>query len=382
MDEKHKMAPQACPVLGLEARPDFALPTPSAEHRCHAHPQPEPITLGHQADYCLGGGYRQCPVWQLLAKPAVAKWPAAELPPRRAVPKELASTLYLLALVAVAAVAALTFALGGSPIDTSRSPSATLIAVPEATAQRNPAVERVADRTPREQTSRADDASASERRRVGRPPPSPAETRDRVALQIDTPVARTWRDSAGTVRVHVVVSATNDTSDVRSLAAAERTFRLISAAGRTVHTGRFAYAFPFVVRPGGTSHLITTVVLPIGVDATNVRVEAEILADITTAVQPMLEVSDLRLVSSEGRPGVRGIVRNTGAEDVTFGVVAVIGRDASGRVIGGFYDNVNVASIAAGGEATFQTEYPGLPSAAAGRIADLSGVAFDVGYQP
>ena len=213
-------------------------------------------------------------------------------------------------------------------------------------------------------------------------PRSPAETRDRVALRIDTPVARTWRDSAGTVRVHVVVSATNDTSEVRSLAAAERTFRLISAAGRTVHTGRFAYAFPFVVPPGGTSHLITTADLPVGVDATIVRVEAEILADITTAVQPMLEVSDLRLVSSECRSGVRGIVRNTGAQDVTFGVVAVIGRDASGRVIGGFYDNVNVASIAAGGEATFQTEYPGLPPAAAGRIADLSGVAFDVGYQP
>jgi hypothetical protein len=213
--------------------------------------------------------------------------------------------------------------------------------------------------------------------------PTPtAETRDRVALPTDTPVARTWRDSAGTVRVHVVVSATNDTSDIRSLAAAERTFRLISAAGRTIHTGRFAYAFPFVVPPGGTSHLITTVVLPFGVDATNVRVEAEILADITTAVQPMLEVSDLRLVSSEGRPGVRGIVRNTGAEDVTFGVVAVIGRDASGRVIGGLYDNVDVALIAAGGEATFQTEYPGLPPAAAGRIVDLSGVAFDVGYQP
>ena len=213
-------------------------------------------------------------------------------------------------------------------------------------------------------------------------PTATAETRDRVALRTDAPVARTWGDSAGTVRVHVVVSATNDTSDVRSLAAAERTFRLISAAGRTVHTGRFAYAFPFVVPPGGTSHLITTVVLPVGVDVTNVRVEAEILADITTAVQPMLEVSDLRLVSSDGRPGVRGIVRNTGAEDVTFGVVAVIGRDASGRVIGGFYDNVNVAAIAAGGEATFQTEYPGLPPAAAGRIADLSGVAFDVGYQP
>jgi hypothetical protein len=209
-----------------------------------------------------------------------------------------------------------------------------------------------------------------------------AATRERVALRTDTPVAWSWRDSAGTVRVHVVVAASNDTSDVLSLAATERTFRLISAAGRTVHAGRFAYAFPFVVPPGGTSYLITTAVLPYGVDATNVRVEAEILADITTAVQSMLEVSDLRLVSNEGRPGVRGIVRNTGAEDVTFGVVAVIGRDASGLVIGGLYDNVNVASIAPGGEATFQTEYPGLPPAAAGRIADLSGVAFDVGYQP
>ena len=209
-------------------------------------------------------------------------------------------------------------------------------------------------------------------------PTATAETGDRVALRTDTLVAQAWRDIAGTVRVHVVVSATNDTSAARSLATAARTFRLISAAGQTFHTGRFPYAFPFVVPPGATSHLITTVVLPVGVDATDLRVEADILADITTVLQPMLEVSDLRLVSSEGRPGVRGIVRNTSAEDVTFGVVAVIGRDASGRVIGGFYDNVNIASIVAGGEATFQTEYPGIPPETASRIADLSGVAFDV----
>jgi hypothetical protein len=208
-------------------------------------------------------------------------------------------------------------------------------------------------------------------------PTPPVELGDSVALRTETLVAQTWRDTAGTLRVHVVVSATNDTSDALSVGAADRTFRVINAEGGTILSGRFPYAFPFVVPPAGTTHLITTAVLPTGVDATTVRVEAEIFADIAPAVRPVLEVSDLRLVFSDGRPAVRGIVRNTGAEDVTFGVVAVIGRDASGRVIGGLYDNVNVASIRAGGEAMFQTEYPGLPPAAAERIADLIGIAFD-----
>jgi hypothetical protein len=125
--------------------------------------------------------------------------------------------------------------------------------------------------------------------------------------------------------------------------------------------------------------LITTVVLPVGFNETNLLVEADLRGEKATDVPAPLEVTDLTLELSDGRPGVSGIVHNAGRDDVRFGVVAVIGRDASGSVVGGWYDNVNAASIAAGGQASFTTEYPGLPSDAAGRIVELTGVAFDVG---
>jgi hypothetical protein len=203
------------------------------------------------------------------------------------------------------------------------------------------------------------------------------ETPVAATLRAETLVADSWRDSLGTVRVHIVVSATNDTSESRSLANGG-SFRLIGADGQVLHSGRFTYAFPPVVAPGDASYLITTVVLPIGVDGAGVRVEPEIAANVSTGDHRLLEVSDLELVSTDGRPGVRGLVRNGGSPVPGLAVVGVIGRDAGGRVVGGWYDNVIVASITGDGEAPFQMEYPGVPSSVAGRIANLSGIAFDL----
>jgi hypothetical protein len=157
-------------------------------------------------------------------------------------------------------------------------------------------------------------------------------------LPTKTDVARIWRDDTGMVRVHVVVSVTNATDVVLSLANGDRSYRIISATGRTLYTGRFPYAFPSRLAPGETSHLVTTAVLPLGVATADVRVEPMISGEPTDAVVPSLEVSDLRLVERSGQITVTGIVRNPGPRDVRDGVVGILCLDTS-AVVGGLYDN-------------------------------------------
>jgi hypothetical protein len=212
---------------------------------------------------------------------------------------------------------------------------------------------------------------------------SPAATRTpatsaRVGLSTMTDVARMWRDDSGTVRVHVVVSATNATDVTLSLANGERSYRIISPTGRTLYTGWFPYAFPPRLTPGQTSHLVTTAVLPLSVAGGDVRVQPTISGEPADAELPPLEVSDLRLVDRGGQITVTGVVRDPGPQDVRDGIVGVLCLDSTGAVVGGLYDNAQVAVIPSGGRARFETAYPGLPPIDAGMITALRGEAFDL----
>lgn len=203
----------------------------------------------------------------------------------------------------------------------------------------------------------------------------------RVALRATTSSLRVWRDGTGNARVHFVVSAANHTETALSLVGGERTYRIVSTAGRPLRTGRFAYAFPERILPGATSYLITTTSLPLEEATTSVRVEPTIVAtaaDATETDVSSLRVSTLRLIRRGGELAVSGEVRNAGPAAVHNGIVGVLCLDRSGKVVGGLYDNVLVASIPAGGRVRFETSYPGLPPLAVGLVSRLRGIAFDL----
>ncbi len=80
----------SCPFLGLPDDPVTRFSFPSEAHRCRATDRPRPIELGHQATFCLGGTYPECPRYRAAAgqRPADTGSPASRPTDAAAIPAD------------------------------------------------------------------------------------------------------------------------------------------------------------------------------------------------------------------------------------------------------------------------------------------------------
>jgi hypothetical protein len=76
-----------CPYLGTTADAGTALAFASDAHRCYSTRLPVPVSAVHQQNYCLSGGYTECPVFQQSLR-AGQPVPMVTEPPSWGVPQE------------------------------------------------------------------------------------------------------------------------------------------------------------------------------------------------------------------------------------------------------------------------------------------------------
>jgi hypothetical protein len=76
-----------CPHLGTTADAGTALAFASDAHRCYSTRLPVPVSAVHQQNYCLSGGYTECPVFQQSLR-AGQPVPMVTAPPSWGMPQE------------------------------------------------------------------------------------------------------------------------------------------------------------------------------------------------------------------------------------------------------------------------------------------------------
>ncbi len=186
-----------------------------------------------------------------------------------------------------------------------------------------------------------------------------------------------WVDPFGAVRAHVVVIGRNAGDAPVQVSSSGSRWQIVSPTGEEVAEGRFAHAFPPVVRPGETVLLIETLSATFtnAEDVEDVRVAIGTETAVADGPVVPLEVSDVtwRAGPDDGL-AVEGRVVNSTARPVADAAVAVIVRDAGGRILGGAYD-VGVGPLEPGASVAFSTAYPGTPPVDPATVATADAIA-------
>jgi LysM repeat protein len=119
-----------CPCLGLQDDPETRFSFPAQRNACHRAATPSPLTLAHQASYCLSAEYRHCPVFRYNAHLAAGPRRPGVAMLRRQLPLAavlLLSTAILLGLLGFGWQRLPRQVASGSP------PNATSVTLPAAT---------------------------------------------------------------------------------------------------------------------------------------------------------------------------------------------------------------------------------------------------------
>ena len=118
-----------CPHLALRRDPATSARFPRTDHVCRAGRQPAPVQWEHQATFCTGGAYRDCPVFRGEAErpPAPPRSLRQLLPGREISPLRAAAIAAFVVVIPAAIATAVAISRGGD--DVSPRPRSEVTAI-------------------------------------------------------------------------------------------------------------------------------------------------------------------------------------------------------------------------------------------------------------
>jgi hypothetical protein len=190
-----------------------------------------------------------------------------------------------------------------------------------------------------------------------------------------------WTDANGATQAEVVVAIRNETSNPIRVEGGSSRYDVIDRNGLVVGNGYFPYAFPEIIRSGGSAYLIARVgglfVQPR--DLATLRVTLDAHPQSEPALNVMANVSDMQWRRSpDGGIEVSGTVTNSGPNPVLDGVVCVVLRDVSNRVLGAVYDPATIGTLLPNMQASFTAAFPGTAPIDPKAIHKTEAIAFDI----
>lgn len=204
--------------------------------------------------------------------------------------------------------------------------------------------------------------------------------REETAYQVSYSVAKTYKDSIGSVWVQYIIEITN--TGKSDLYLSEGACDLEDATGKLVASETLISVYPQVISSGEKAYYYGETILEGMTEAAALTVKARPAVEKATVKKQELAVSDVEIQENE-ITGIKalGRVENTTGAEATMTYVAVVLFDAQDKPIGLLY-TILTETLAAGDKIGFEAAGFALPDEVTkSAIASQKAVAFNYQYQ-